>query len=149
MGLDSTRVRHRGWRNFWRVRTEANGALNALIIALRLSSHVVTQLPSGVADRALRELYAEEIPDVRHLGTKVKNAPAQMAASEVVLAAMAIPVAVTVYNDYVVEAVTLLHFNGTTSLTDPGSRMLGRSNNTSTPSAAFTSREGSSELFVL
>ena len=125
MGLEQARLKHKGWRNFWLLRTNANQALNALSVATRLSAKTVQQLPPSTREARFHEFYADSIQGVEVWTTQLKNVPSALEKAESTLAEMALPHAVMVYNDYVVEALTLLFYNGTATLKDPAGSMLG------------------------
>jgi hypothetical protein len=125
MGLEDARVKHRGWREFWELRTAANKALNTLIVSTDLAATAVQNLPSALEDMRFDQVYGDSFTDAHRITSKVKNTGSEFIGAQHTLAAIAIPYAVAVYNEYVVEVVTLLYYNGANTLRDPASKMLG------------------------
>jgi hypothetical protein len=107
-------VRHRGFRDFEELSVAANDAALGLLVGARLAGKTLRERLPDEAQRRLGELYSsDQLEDVERFDFRVGAAVRKLEASERELALMAVPFAVSLYNEYLVIAVELLELHGT------------------------------------
>lgn len=120
------RVQHPAFRKFTQAVTEGNDALNGLVAAAFLTRRSLARRPKADATKRLPDIYpgADEI---KRFGFRLENASAALLESERALSYMAIPFAVTAYNEFLVDAAELLIRDGRQPPPKPpGEMMLGQ-----------------------
>jgi hypothetical protein len=117
---------HNGFRRFRRAVTDGNDALIGLVVASRLALHHFGRRPRRDRDKWLPDLYPS-VDEVSRLNLQLDRAKAAIGDSECYLAYMAIPFAVTAYNELLVEVAELLVEDGHAATPrPPGEMMLGQ-----------------------
>jgi hypothetical protein len=105
-------VGHPEFRSFKRARSDANRALSAILVALRLGTYELGRLPRSQSESLLGEYYRDEIPDIGDFNYRVSKARGHMQASESDLAYMAVPFATALYEAYLTDLATLVARDG-------------------------------------
>src|SRR6476660_8102487 len=102
-------VRHRGYRDVQMLLRSANDAALGLLVGDRIARRTLEPLEAEHASTPLSGLYSEDdIPDVGRFDFRVPRAVAKLQEAELELCVMAVPFAVSLYNEYLVSAAELL-----------------------------------------
>lgn len=117
---------HPAFRKFRRTVADGHDALNGLIVTSRLTLHHLARRPKRDREKFLTDLYPN-VPEVPRLNVRFDRALKAIGESERYLAYMAIPFAVTAYNELLVDVANLLIRDGHPAPERlPGELMLGQ-----------------------
>ncbi len=121
-----TLIRYPAFRDFSKWRVQTNDAIAAAFVATQIgATEAARMVAGGVGEELLSDAFPT-VADARTMSVKLSKAVDQFAESESFLAAMAIPFAVSVYNDLLVDAARLLQIDGQLlDIGNPEARMLG------------------------
>jgi hypothetical protein len=121
-------VRHRQFRDIERLVDSANDAALGLLVGDRIARADLATLPATDRGKQLSELYSSStVEDIRRFDFLVPAAEGKLLAAERELCVMAVPFAVSLYNEYLVNAAGLLELGHIgRSGREPHEMMLGK-----------------------
>jgi hypothetical protein len=102
-------VKHRAFRDIEGLVTDANDAALGLLVGERIARANLDSLNPSDAEKQLSQLFTgKEVEDISRFDFRVPVAISKLAAAERELSVMAVPFAVSLYNEYLVAAAQLL-----------------------------------------
>jgi hypothetical protein len=121
-------VRHRQFRDIEQLVNSANDAALGLLVGDRIARADLAALPAADRKKQLSELYSSsEVEDIGRFDFLVSPAERKLLAAERELCVMAVPFAISLYNEYLVSAAGLLELGHIArSRRDPQELMLGK-----------------------
>jgi hypothetical protein len=122
-GAQFPEVRHRGWRDFEAVRRQATNAIAGLGFGLDLVRREAAARVAAGTDQTLGEALGAEVPSALEFSFRPRDTAVELQRAERALADMAVPFAVAVYNEYLVDVVRL--FDEFARTPGPNSTQLG------------------------
>jgi hypothetical protein len=106
-GKDWREIRHRGWRDFDSVRRRATNAVTGLALGLDLLRLEAETRAREGDFRPTGEVLGDKLPAAKAFSFSPADTFPELAVAEEALAQMAVPLAVSLYNEYVVDVVEL------------------------------------------
>jgi hypothetical protein len=118
-------IRHRGFRNVEGLVTKVNDAALGLLVGARVARTALAERGPSAAETRLSELYSEaQVPDVSRFDFRVSAADAKLEEAERELCVMAVPFALSLYNDYLVTVSELLELGHLARPSKPAHQMM-------------------------